>query len=155
MNQNINNQQINNEVSEDEELEDLFPQPIEWMEDFKADWYRDNNYLPKKILNELWGNNRRLIGMIYKYQKKLFNKNIKEYAASNDKWISVESKLPEIGELVNVYTPDTSYRKVKSLMRLIRYEGATNFYWDNRTGTDTHIQEAVTHWQPLPPLPTK
>lgn len=71
-----------------------------------------------------------------------------------DNWIRVEERLPEIGEEVIVYCPGSERKPVTALSRLIRYEGATNFYWDNYYGGSfTHIQEAVTHWQPLPNAP--
>jgi hypothetical protein len=66
-------------------------------------------------------------------------------------WISVEDELPEIGEEVIVYTPKCR-DKVTALARLIRHEAATDYFWDNAyplTG-NCHVQDSVTHWQPLP-----
>lgn len=71
----------------------------------------------------------------------------------SDKWIRVEDGLPGVGQEVIVYCPE-SKKKVTALCRFYRYEGATSFYWDNYYGGSfTHIQEAVTHWQPLPNAP--
>lgn len=70
-------------------------------------------------------------------------------------WISVEERLPEIGEEVNVYCPQCG-KKITSLARFIRYEGAKGFYWDNSYGgSNIHIQDTVTHWRPLPEPPKK
>lgn len=69
------------------------------------------------------------------------------------KWISVKDRLPEIGQEVIVYCPSCK-RKVTALCRLIRYEEAVNFYWDNSYGgSNIHVQDAVTHWMPLPEAP--
>lgn len=68
-------------------------------------------------------------------------------------WISVEERLPAIGERVLAFTP-RSERKVKELTRLIPYEGAIEFFWDHYRGQSTHVQKSVTHWMPLPPPPT-
>jgi len=69
---------------------------------------------------------------------------------ANQRWIPVGEMLPEIGSAVLVYTPRSEHRKVKALMRLIRYEGSSEFYWDNIYGGGwIHTQEAVTHWRPL------
>lgn len=67
-------------------------------------------------------------------------------------WVACKDRLPDIGDLVIVYTPKLD-RKVKALMRLIPYEGATEFFWDDYRGGATHVQEAVTHWMPLPKPP--
>ena len=71
-------------------------------------------------------------------------------------WVSVEDRLPEIGEEVIVYVPNSNRNKVTSLAMYIRYEGATEFHWDNQYGgSNIHLQNAVTHWQPLPKPPLK
>ena len=82
------------------------------------------------------------------------NKVIAESKWNNrpTEWINVKDRLPEIGEEVIVYTPN-GWSDVTALCRLIRYEGATEFYWDNHYGgSNFHLQEAVTHWMPLPAL---
>lgn len=67
-------------------------------------------------------------------------------------WISVEDRLPEVGEEVNVLT---TKRKVTSLSRFIPYEGSEEYYWDNRYPGkgNTHLSRAVVKWQPLPKPP--
>lgn len=68
-------------------------------------------------------------------------------------WISVDDRLPEIGDEVIVYTPN-SRTKVTALCRLIRYEEDAEFFWDNfYGGTNFHLKESVTHWMPLPAPP--
>ena len=69
-------------------------------------------------------------------------------------WIDVNEALPPIGTEVIVFCP---YKKeygrspVTALCRLIRYEGCNGFYWDNNYGgNNTHVQNAVTMWQPMP-----
>lgn len=73
------------------------------------------------------------------------------------KWISVKDQLPGIGEEVIVYCQPNNdgMGKVTALCRYIRYEGATNFYWDNDYpgSGNLYIQEAITHWMPLPEPP--
>jgi len=73
-------------------------------------------------------------------------------------WISVKDRLPEIGEEVLCYCPhkiEAGRNPVTALVRLIPYEGAREYYWDNYYGgNNTHVMKAVTHWQPLPPPPT-
>ena len=69
-------------------------------------------------------------------------------------WVSVEDELPEIGREVIVCCPQ-SRRKVTALCRLIPYEGAVEFYWDNAypLSGNCHVQDSVTHWSPLPEAP--
>lgn len=67
------------------------------------------------------------------------------------KWIPVTERLPEIATEVNVLT---KAGRVTSLCRLIPYEGAPEWYWDNAYGgKNWHIAAEVTHWQPLPEKP--
>lgn len=69
-------------------------------------------------------------------------------------WISVDDRLPDIGEEVMVYCPHKERRKVTALCRLIRYEGAEEYYWDNAYGgSNVHVQKSVTHWMPLADSP--
>lgn len=71
-----------------------------------------------------------------------------------DNWIKITGpdSLPEIGTEVNVYVP--SLNQVTSLCRLIRYEGALEYYWNNiYGGCNIHVQNAVSHWKPLPNWP--
>jgi hypothetical protein len=74
-------------------------------------------------------------------------------------WISVTEALPQIGTEVIVFIPEKiemGRNPVTALVRLIRYEGATGYYWDNNYGTgNTHVQDAVTMWQPMPDAPTE
>lgn len=72
-------------------------------------------------------------------------------------WINIKDKLPPIGQNVIVYVPNGAWGpRVKALARFIRYEGAKEYYWDNHYGgNNTHVQEAVTHWMPLPEPPEK
>lgn len=68
-------------------------------------------------------------------------------------WISVNDKLPELGNEVNVLTIDSL---VTSLARFIRNEDSPHFYyWDNHYPGkgNMHLPESVTHWQPLPSIP--
>lgn len=77
-----------------------------------------------------------------------------EIEDAKPKWISIKDKLPEIGEEVIVYCPKCISRKVTALMRLIRYEGATEYFWDNSYGgSNVHVMHSVTHWMPLPESP--
>jgi hypothetical protein len=79
---------------------------------------------------------------------------ISEKEVEGEGWVSVEDRLPELGEEVNVNvsTPNKSY--VTSLCRRIRFEGATDYYWDNAYGSSNlHLKQCVTHWQPLPAAP--
>lgn len=62
----------------------LFPLPSEWIEEFKTNWYKDNNALPKKLLNELWKENKRVCQMIYQYQRRAYEKNISESKPKKD-----------------------------------------------------------------------
>lgn len=71
-------------------------------------------------------------------------------------WISVKDKLPPIGQEVIVYSPKSNSGdgRVTALCRKIRYEEATNFYWDNDYGgSNVYVQDAITHWMPLPEPP--
>lgn len=72
-------------------------------------------------------------------------------------WIPVSERLPEIGNEVLVYCPhkiEFGRNPVTALMRLIRYEKATEFYWDNNYGgRNVHLKESVTHWMSLPAAP--
>jgi hypothetical protein len=70
-------------------------------------------------------------------------------------WISVETALPPIGQEVIVFVPG-GRRLVTALMRLIRWDGATDFYWDNAYPGkgNMHLQTSITHWMPLPAAPT-
>jgi hypothetical protein len=71
-------------------------------------------------------------------------------------WINVKDQLPEIGREVIVFSPNSNdgTGRVTALTRLIRYEEATQFYWDNSYGgSNIYIQSAITHWMPLPEPP--
>jgi len=75
--------------------------------------------------------------------------------ANSNQWISVKDDLPELGDEVVAYCPESRHN-VTALCRFNRYEGATDFYWDNHYGgSNVHIQESVTYWMPLPhpPMP--
>jgi hypothetical protein len=80
-----------------------------------------------------------------------------EFVNPNEpQWISVKDKLPEIGKEVIVFSPRSNQGKgrVTALSRYIRYEGAVDFYWDNSYGgRNVYVQEAITHWMPLPKPP--
>jgi len=67
-------------------------------------------------------------------------------------WVACSERLPQLGEEVIVFCPN-SRSMVTALIRYIRYEGCPDFFWNNRTGNDTHLQETVTHWMPLPNPP--
>ncbi|MFI3155040.1 MAG: DUF551 domain-containing protein [Methylococcaceae bacterium] len=73
------------------------------------------------------------------------------------KWIDVNDALPPIGVEVIVFCPykkENGRNPVTALCRLIRYEGDHTFYWDNNYGSNnTHVQNAVTMWQPMPDEP--
>lgn len=73
-------------------------------------------------------------------------------------WISVEDRLPEIGREVIVYRPYKDVGKqITALCRYIRYEEATDYFWDNNypgSGENIHTMSArITHWMPLPDPP--
>lgn len=80
------------------------------------------------------------------------------YLAKQDGWVSVKDRLPEIGTEVQVYVPsklDFSRNPVTALTRLICYEEALDYYWNNNYGgSNIHVQDAVTHWRPLSSPPT-
>ena len=63
------------------------------------------------------------------------------YAAAN-RWISVEEELPEVEQECLTLDSDTAY-----LDRRV----SLNFFYDKECWD--HM--LITHWQPLPPLPTK
>ena len=73
---------------------------------------------------------------------------------TKNRWISVGKQLPPIGEEVIVFVQG---RGVTALTRGIRYEEATDFYWDNNYpgSGNLHLAEEVTHWQPLPAPPRR
>lgn len=73
-------------------------------------------------------------------------------AGAETSWVSVEERLPEIGEEVLVYRPE-SLQKVTSMARYIRHEADSNFWWDAVRGGNMTPAEFVTHWQPLPSPP--
>lgn len=72
-------------------------------------------------------------------------------------WISVADSLPAIGREVLVYVPskiEMGRNPVTALIRLIRHEAASDFYWDNNYGgSNIHLPESVTYWMPLPEPP--
>lgn len=73
-----------------------------------------------------------------------------------DDWINIKEKLPEIGTEVIVYCPKCTVRKVTALARFIRYEEATDYYWDNAYGgSNIHVMDSVTHWKPMPNKPNR
>lgn len=72
-------------------------------------------------------------------------------------WISIEDRLPEIGEPVICYYPNAETYKVRELVRLIHN---FNYYWDTLRGLGTVLSHnpkskdlTVTHWMPLPAPP--
>lgn len=69
-------------------------------------------------------------------------------------WVPVSERLPEIGDEVLVYRPQSTRAKVTSMVRLIPYEGSLKFYWDAPRGGATTIPEHVTHWMPHPEPPS-
>jgi hypothetical protein len=73
-----------------------------------------------------------------------------------DDWISVEHRLPEIGREVLVYRPNSERGTVTALARFIRYEGASDFYWDNSYPGkgNMHLDTSITHWKPMPAAPS-
>lgn len=69
------------------------------------------------------------------------------------KWVSVEDELPPIGHEVQVYCPnrvEMGKIPVTARARFIRYEGDSNYYWDNYYGGSNYTnRESVTHWKPM------
>jgi hypothetical protein len=66
-------------------------------------------------------------------------------------WVPVSERLPEIGTEVNVLREDDT---VTSLCRLIPYENAPNYFWDNNYGgCNVHLPESIKAWRPLPAPP--
>ena len=74
-----------------------------------------------------------------------------------DGWISVKDHLPEIGKEVLVYRPNSERGTVTALARFIRYEGASDFYWDNSYPGkgNMHLDTSITHWMPIPAAPSR
>lgn len=72
-----------------------------------------------------------------------------------EQWIPVSERLPDIGERVLVaWKSFEGEPRVGERCRLIPYEGAREFfwqYWNSQHGL--LLQEAVTHWMPLPEAP--
>lgn len=84
----------------------------------------------------------------------MWNRRAQVEALTVPQWISVEDRLPPIGQEVIVSVPG-GRAPVTALMRLIRWEGATDFYWDNAYPGkgNMHLQTSITHWMPLPAAP--
>lgn len=66
-------------------------------------------------------------------------------------WVSVEDRLPEIGEPVLVYAP-TEEDKIQVDHRC-KTGHESGWSWDWCMNTET-FEHTVTHWQPLPAPPT-
>ena len=83
--------------------------------------------------------------------------NYEELKRLPKKWVAVADALPPIGEEVVVFIkiePEAKRNSVTALARYIKYEGATNHYWDNDYAHgNTHTQDAVIMWQPMPNAP--
>lgn len=77
-------------------------------------------------------------------------------------WISVNDRLPPIGEEVQVYIP--SKNRITALALFIRYEGVVpkvgnknevSWWWDNvyPGSGNMHLANSVSHWAPLMAAP--
>ncbi len=68
-------------------------------------------------------------------------------------WISVKDRLPESPMVVLVYCPDyTNYEEPLIVKWIEGKEGM--MFWDFDELSDRDITEDVTHWMPIPDLPT-
>lgn len=82
--------------------------------------------------------------------------------AEGDEWISTKDRLPEIGERVLVVTqaPNSLGPRVKVMARLIPYEGATDYWWQEmhfgacRAKNALPKNEWAHYWMPLPAAPS-
>lgn len=71
-----------------------------------------------------------------------------------DRWISVEDRLPEDGERIDCYLEYASKSQwVHKRACNCWFDG--RFWWSEDGDTPSNITGVVTHWQPLPPAPTK
>lgn len=66
----------------------------------------------------------------------------------SEEWISVEDRLPDIGDIVDVWTRDG--RETNQSFNGISDEDYA--FYPTTGGTYLHIDK-VTHWQPLPEPP--
>lgn len=80
----------------------LFPLPSEWIEEFKTDWYKDNEILGNAVLKMKWQDYVRVFSMIYQYQRLAYEKNLSESQPKKD--IS-DKELPDIDELIKRFLP--------------------------------------------------
>lgn len=78
------------------------------------------------------------------------------YAAAN-RWRSVERELPADGAIVLTLSEDG--QRISSLNTNTWNNGHTSRDWKNEgmdsCGCCDRYNEKITHWLPLPPLPTK
>ena len=77
----------------------------------------------------------------------------------NNGWISVDDKLPKVGEYVLVY--DDKYDMAVSCLTEYHTKTGVKLEFSDITFSEYFADnsvpwlENVTHWQPLPPIPTK
>jgi hypothetical protein len=73
-------------------------------------------------------------------------------ADARDAWVPMSEKsLPQLGDPVLIYIPNSQRGQVKEAHRAIPFEGSLDYFWHTINGMV--LPEHVTHWMPLPPAP--
>lgn len=78
-------------------------------------------------------------------------------STAGDAWISVEDRLPPVGEQVLVYVPNSQYEKVQIDTWDMQREAPVSFSSETIEighGWDDHEFEDITHWMPLAATPS-
>lgn len=67
-----------------------------------------------------------------------------------NEWISVDDRLPEIGEVVLAYSNE---RAVFYIAEWFTVEGVIYFYCSTGPSTEDYMYRNPTHWMPIPKPP--
>ena len=69
-------------------------------------------------------------------------------------WVKTSERLPEIGEAVQVYSPEEKKQKILVMaLKKTSWREMPLIWVDPQHPGITRIYERVTHWAPLPGLP--